>query len=268
MTLLEVDNYAKAFTIHHLGRSVPAFAGLSFRLAAGQFLLVRGPNGVGKSTLLRCLYRSYRPTAGRARYYSRRGPIDLATAADVDMALLRREEIGFVTQFLRARPRVTALEMVAEPLLTGVGEAGGTSLEAAEAEAGRLLNIFGLKSALWSAYPATFSGGEQQKVNLARALIRPRRLLLLDEPTASLDKETRGALAVRLGELKAAGVAMIGVLHHPEDVMGLVDAELQLSVADAATVSATETVANGSMTDNPVTGRITDRITNEVAGCG
>lgn len=220
--ILSVSNFSKHFVIHHLQRQIPAFAALNFTLNTGEFLLVRGPNGVGKSTLLRCLYRTYRPTGGHAIYHSTRGEIDLARAADVDVALLRRDEIGFVTQFLRARPRVTALDLVAEPLLDELGEA--EARERAEALLGRL----GLKPDLWRAYPTTFSGGEQQKVNLARALIRPRRLLLLDEPTASLDRDTRVALAAELAGLKAQNVAMIGVLHHPEDVTGLVDEELHL----------------------------------------
>lgn len=222
--LLQVEALSKAFNIHHLGRQIPVFDELSFKLHPGQFLLVAGPNGAGKSTLLRCLYRSYRPSGGRAVYAARSGPIDLVRAADVDIAWLRREEIGFVTQFLRPRPRVTALELVAEPLL-----ASGMDFAAAEAEARTWLAAFGLKPALWAAYPSTFSGGEQQKVNLARALIRPRRLLLLDEPTASLDVQARAALAERLDGLKAQGVAMIGVLHHPDDVRGLIDDEIHLA---------------------------------------
>ena len=224
MPLLEVTGYTKSFHIHHLDREIAVFENVGFTLSAGQFLLVTGPNGIGKSTLLRCLYRSYRPTSGQAIYHSGYGIIDLARAADIDMTVLRREEIGFVTQFLRPRPRVSALELVAEPLL---------DLEIASAydEAEAILLEFGLKMELWHAYPATFSGGEQQKVNLARALIRPRRLLLLDEPTASLDASTRDSLARRLGELKAQGVAMIGVFHHPEDVAHLVDDEIQLSLS-------------------------------------
>jgi alpha-D-ribose 1-methylphosphonate 5-triphosphate synthase subunit PhnL len=224
MPILNVEHYSKHFTIHHLNRHIPVFHNLNFTLEAGQFLLISGPNGVGKSTLLRCLYRSYLPTAGRAIYHSSYGPIDLASAADIDIALLRREEIGFVTQFLRPRPRVNALELVAEPLLGRAAD-----YDTAIAQAAQLLETLGLKPELWSAYPTTFSGGEQQKVNLARALIRPRRLMLLDEPNASLDAATRIALAERLVELKQQGVAMIAILHQPEYMAELIDTTLYLA---------------------------------------
>lgn len=224
--LLEVHDLAKAFDVHQLGRRIIVFEYLSFALATGQFLLVTGANGVGKSTLLRCLYRTYRASGGQALYHAQAGPIDLARAADVDIAELRREEIGFVTQFLRPRPRVSAVELVAEPLLTL-----GRSWEDAEREAKHWLADFGLKADIWPAYPTTFSGGEQQKVNLARALIAPRRLLLLDEPTASLDRKAREALVRRLADLKQLGVAMLGVFHHPEPIAHLVDDEVSLEAA-------------------------------------
>jgi alpha-D-ribose 1-methylphosphonate 5-triphosphate synthase subunit PhnL len=151
------------------------------------------------------------------------GVIDLAGAADVDIVQLRRNELGHVTQFLRPRPRVSALHLVAEPL-----RRAGYAAADAEREAAHWLRTFGLKDEIWAAYPSTFSGGEQQKVNLVRALIRPRRLLLLDEPTASLDQHARMALVDRLHELKQQGVTMIGVFHHPEDVLPLVDREYVL----------------------------------------
>ena len=224
--ILNVQDLTKTFTIHALGRSVAAFRAVSFSVDAGQLVLLRGPNGAGKSTLLRCLYRTYLPSGGSARYESERGPVDLASAADPDIVLLRRTELGFVTQFLRPRPRVSALDLAAEPLL----EAGVDPGEA-RARANDLLAALGLKADIRHAYPGTFSGGEQQKVNVARAVIAPRRLLLLDEPTASLDATARLALVARLRELKALGVAMVGIFHHPEDVRDLVDAELELAPA-------------------------------------
>ncbi|HVW91993.1 MAG TPA: ATP-binding cassette domain-containing protein [Devosia sp.] len=222
--LLSVRNLGKHFDMHHLERRLAAFSGVSFDLKAGQFMLLRGENGVGKSTLLRVLYRSYVAKDGQAIYQSGLGPIDLARAADVDISWLREHEIGFVTQFLIARPRVAADEIVAEPL-----RLAGTSHADSLREARDWLDSFGLKSDLWAAYPSTFSGGEQQKVNLARALIRPRKLLFLDEPTASLDLAARAALVERLTRLKGQGVAMIGIFHHPEDVAHLVDSEFALS---------------------------------------
>lgn len=221
--VLDVSHFKKYFTIHHLNQSLPVFKDLSFQLHESEFKLISGPNGVGKSTLLRCLFRSYLPSGGSALYHSKYGPVNLATASDIDIAFLRSQEIGFVTQFLRPRPRVTALELVAEPLLST-----GKTMDEAKDVASAFLDRFGFKQELKTAYPTTFSGGEQQKVNLARALIHPRRLLLLDEPTASLDKFARTALAERLKELKAEGVSMLGILHHPEDVAGLTDDDILL----------------------------------------
>ena len=225
MTLvLDVRGLGKGFTMHHLGTEMEAFHDISFCLSAGEFLLLKGRNGAGKSTLLRTLYRSYLAGSGKILFHSEHGEIDLARAADVDIRHLRSTEIGFVTQFLTARPRVSAEALVAEPLrLSGVAQ------EAALAEARHWLDAFGVKRALWAAYPTTFSGGEQQKVNLARALILPRRLLMLDEPTASLDVAARAALIARLEELKAQGAAMIGVFHHPGDVAKLIDREIDLT---------------------------------------
>lgn len=222
--LLRVEGLGKTFAMFHLDSMLHAFEGISFDLHEGEFLLLKGRNGAGKSTLLRTLWRSYLPVAGHIWYQSRLGTIDLARAADVDIALLRRQEIGFVTQFLNARPRVAAQDIVAEPLRLA-GYAPDDALE----QARHWLGEFGVRPELWRAYPSTFSGGEQQKVNLARALILPQRLLLLDEPTASLDVGARRALVRRLGDLKAAGVAIVGVFHHPGDVADLIDREIDLA---------------------------------------
>ncbi len=235
--VLEIDGLKKGFSLHHLEKDIPAFDDISFRVAAGEFVLLKGANGAGKSTLLRTLYRSYLPLAGEIRFHSSHGMIDLARAADVDIAHLRRTEIGFVTQFLTARPRVSAEAIVAEPL-----RLAGWEPQAALDAARKALETFGVKPDLWAAYPTTFSGGEQQKVNLARALILPQKLLMLDEPTASLDANARGALVARLQELKDQGTAMIGVFHHPDDVVHLIDRVVDLT-PDAAPEEEREDVA-------------------------
>lgn len=224
MIVLDVRSLKKGFTMHHLGTEMAAFDDISFTLEAGEFLLLKGQNGAGKSTLLRTLYRSYLSQSGEILFHSEHGIINLARAADVDVTLLRRSEIGFVTQFLTARPRVSAEALVAEPL-----RLAGTSAEDALEQARHWLDAFGVKKDLWAAYPTTFSGGEQQKVNLARTLIIPPRLLMLDEPTASLDVTARAALIARLSDLKDQGTAMIGVFHHPGDVAALIDREIDLT---------------------------------------
>lgn len=147
----------------------------------------------------------------------------------MDVTLLRQSEIGFVTQFLTARPRVSAEALVAEPL-----RRAGRPVSEAVDEARYWLQTFGVKPDLWAADPTTFSGGEQQKVNLARALILPQRLLLLDEPTALLDANARAALVQRLADSKASGTAMIGVFHHPGDVAQLIDNVIDLTPGDEA----------------------------------
>jgi len=222
--VLDIRGLTKGFIMHHLGSKMRAFADISFTVDAGEFVLLKGANGAGKSTLLRSLYRSYLAQSGQILFQSDHGLIDLAKAADIDIAHLRRTEIGFVTQFLVARPRVSAEAVVAEPLRM----AGVNAIDALD-QARHWLETFGVKPELWRAYPTTFSGGEQQKVNLVRALIRPQKLLLLDEPTASLDANARAALVTRLADLKSGGTAMIGVFHHPGDVEKLIDRVIDLT---------------------------------------
>ena len=222
--VIEIEGLRKGFELHHLGSSIAAFENISFSVAAGEFVLLKGANGAGKSTLLRTLYRTYLPQGGEIRFHSDHGQIDLARAANIDIAHLRRTEIGFVTQFLITRPRVSAEAIVAEPLRWA-----GCDKKTAISRAREALALFGVKPDLWPAYPTTFSGGEQQKVNLARTLVLSLKLLLLDEPTASLDAQARTALVTRLGQLKATGTALIGVFHHPDDVAHLIDRTVDLT---------------------------------------
>jgi alpha-D-ribose 1-methylphosphonate 5-triphosphate synthase subunit PhnL len=218
--LLQVEGLSKRFELHALGKTIEACRDVSFEVAAGELLALAGPSGTGKSTVLKCLYRTYLPTAGRLRFRSAAlGEVELAGAPTRTVLELRRREIGYVSQFLRVIPRVPALSVVMEPLL----RRGGVAREEARRRAVELLDELGIPRALHDAYPATFSGGEQQRVNLARAVLWEPRLLLLDEPTASLDPASvKAALAV-LARLRARGTTMIGVFHDPQLITALAD---------------------------------------------
>jgi alpha-D-ribose 1-methylphosphonate 5-triphosphate synthase subunit PhnL len=208
---LEVHDLEKVFTLHVLGgKQISAFAGVSFRLHPGECLHILGPSGVGKSSLLKCLYRTYRPSAGRAVLRTEIGCVDLVSAPEPSILALRRNAIGYVSQFFAAIPRVSALSVVAEPLLEL-----GTPPPEAHRLARAMLTRLDIPESLWECYPATFSGGERQRVNLARALVAPRELMLLDEPTASLDPARREAVLGLLADLKRSGTALILVLHDP-----------------------------------------------------
>lgn len=226
--VLRVENLAKTFFIHHLNREIHAFDNVSFDLAPGKLVRIGGPNGAGKSSLLRCLYRTCRPSAGAVWMRLDEMRIDLASLPDHALAQIRRHQLSFVTQFLQFRPRLTAQECVIESM----DPTQLTEAEKLESAQGMLWQL-GLKQELWQAYPNTFSGGEQQKVNLARGLVHTGQVLLLDEPTASLDAAARRGLADRLRELKNQGVAMICVLHHPEDMAGLIDETIHLKPTDS-----------------------------------
>lgn len=221
--ILAVDGLSKQFTLHMLqGKTINGCVDVSFTLAPGEFLAVSGPSGNGKSTIIKCIFRTYKPTAGAIRYDSAAfGPIDLATAADQEVAALRKAELGYVSQFLRVIPRVPAVDVVAEPLWVR-----GASPDDGRRAARDLLLRLGIPAGHLDAYPATFSGGEQQRVGIARAVAAPPRLLLLDEPTASLDGRTRAEVVRLLADLKAAGTSMIGVFHDLETVRPLVDSVL------------------------------------------
>jgi alpha-D-ribose 1-methylphosphonate 5-triphosphate synthase subunit PhnL len=219
--MLTVTNLKKSFVAHILGgKVIPGFEGVSFHVPAGRALRLAGPSGAGKSSVLKCIYRTYRADAGSIAYDSAAlGPVDLAALGETGVLALRRTEIGAVTQFLQVLPRVPAVDVVAEPLL-----ASGVPREEARAAAESLLARLRIGRALFDAYPCTFSGGEKQRVNLARSVIRPVRLLLLDEPTASLDPESMRIVREILTEMKAAGTTMIAVFHDRSVMDDLMDA--------------------------------------------
>ncbi|WP_248927618.1 phosphonate C-P lyase system protein PhnL [Paenibacillus hamazuiensis] len=216
--MLKVDQLSKTFELSMTGKmTIHPFQGLSFEAAKGEFLGIAGPSGIGKSSILKCIYRTYLPSSGSIRYDSGLyGPIDLAAAPERAIVHLRRTEISYVTQFLKVIPRVPAVDVVAERLLPL-----GLSMDEARKPAEEMLQRLGIPRELWKAFPATFSGGEQQRVNLARALIAKPKLLILDEPTASLDHETKKRVLNLLNEMKEEGTTMVGVFHD-WDVMGKV----------------------------------------------
>lgn len=219
MSHLKVESLGKDFVLHMLGgRRLTAFEEVSFSVERGEFLGVLGRSGSGKSSLLRCIYRRYLPTSGNVFFESKEGLADLASVSDREMLRLREREIGYVSQFFSAIPRTPAVDVVAEPLVVR-GEGAGAARE----RASEVMRSLGLPEELHEAFPATMSGGEKQRVNLARALVGRPDLLLLDEPTSALDLGTRSLAIEAIGELKAAGVTMVGIFHDLDSLRALAD---------------------------------------------
>jgi alpha-D-ribose 1-methylphosphonate 5-triphosphate synthase subunit PhnL len=222
---LEVVDLGKTFTMHILGgKTITAFRHVSFTLERGRFLGISGKSGYGKSSLIKCIYRNYDATAGDVFLYDAAGnALNLTAIDDTEMLAVRRTRLGYVSQFFQTIPRITALNVVIEPLL-----GRGWEKAKAEARAAELFRLFDIPANLWDAYPSTFSGGEKQRLNLMRTLIDCPELLLLDEPTASLDKKNRGLIIDILRELKKQRVTMIGIFHDPEELALLADEVLSL----------------------------------------
>ena len=231
--ILDVKGLAKQFSLHEQNEIVPSCSGVNMLAFPGQLAALTGPTGAGKSSVLKCIYRTYLPSEGTISFRKVNGEVvDLARISEQDMLQLRRSELGFVTQFLHCVPRRPAEEVVAEPLILR-----GMALADAVAQARELLRRLNVPERLWRLPPATFSGGEKQRVNLARGLIAKPRLLLLNEPTASLDKATTGQVIDLLREFKQAGVAMVAIFHDPELVTALADAEYRLAPPQSLTHS-------------------------------
>lgn len=216
---LRAENLEKSFTLHLQGGvTLPVLRGVELSVAPGECVALAGPSGAGKSTLMRCLYGNYGAGGGRILLRHAGGEVDLATADPRLVREIRRDTLGYVSQFLRVIPRVPALDIVAEPLT-----ARGLPRGAARDRAAALLARLNLPARLHALPPATFSGGEQQRVNLARGFAPGYPVLLLDEPTASLDAENRAAVVALIEEAKRAGTAIVGIFH---------DAEVRDRVAD------------------------------------
>lgn len=209
--VVEMTGVSKTFVLHQrAGARLDVLRDATLRVHAGECLVLDGPSGVGKSTLLKLIYGTYRASSGAIHVNAGGTAVDVATASDQMMLRLRRDAICYVSQFLRAIPRVPAEDVVAEPLIEAEG---GLHAAAARDSARALLARLRVPERLWSLAPATFSGGEQQRVNIARSFIRRKPLMLLDEPTASLDAANRDTVITMINEVRAAGVAIIGVFH-------------------------------------------------------
>jgi alpha-D-ribose 1-methylphosphonate 5-triphosphate synthase subunit PhnL len=216
---MRAEGLGKSFTLHLQGGvTLPVLHGVDLVVAPGECVALAGPSGAGKSTLMRCLYGNYGAEAGRILIRHDGAEADLVTADARLMRAIRRDTLGYVSQFLRVIPRVPALEIVAEPMI-----ARGVARDAALARAKALLTRLNLPARLHHLPPATFSGGEQQRVNLARGFAPDYSVMLLDEPTASLDAANREVVIALIAEAKARGAAIIGIFH---------DAEVRDRVAD------------------------------------
>ena len=223
--ILDIKNYTKQFIIHILnGKKIHALSDVSFSVQAGMVVGLTGKSGSGKSTLMKSVYRTYLASGGQILYHSLKyGVIDLVQASDHQVLALRKAEITYCSQFLSVIPRVPAVEVVAESLLKN-GIARPQALAAAQG----CLHRLGLPEALWEAYPATFSGGEQQRINVARAVIAKPRLLLIDEPTASLDLKTKNIVIEMITELKHQGTSVLCISHDVHTLEHLADYCLEL----------------------------------------
>ena len=217
--ILRLSGAEKAFTMHLQGGiRLPVVSNVNFSVQAGECVVLAGPSGAGKSSILKMIFGSY--ACDRGNILVREGDtlVDVATAEPRRMLALRQHVIGYVSQFLRAIPRVPSIDIVAEPLV-----ADSVDREEARARAGALLQRLNIPERLWRLPPATFSGGEQQRVNIARGFLFDLPLLLLDEPTASLDAANRTVVVELVAEKKRRGVAIVAIVH---------DDDVRVQIAD------------------------------------
>lgn len=207
--MLRIDNLAKTFLLHNQGaKKLPVFQNISFQVKAGECLVLTGASGTGKSTLLRAIYANYLVQSGTINIRHENKWVDLASASPHEVLNIRKKTLGYVSQFLRVIPRISTIELVCEPLIVQ-----GKLIKPAKTRAKKLLNKLSIPESLWDLPPATFSGGEQQRVNIARTLIQDYPILLLDEPTASLDEKNRDAVIELINEARNQGTAVVGIFH-------------------------------------------------------
>jgi alpha-D-ribose 1-methylphosphonate 5-triphosphate synthase subunit PhnL len=223
--LLKIVDLKKRFELHILNeKEIEALDSVSFEVNEGEIVALTGKSGSGKSTLMKCIYRTYLATSGKILYGTGHGAvIDLASASEYEVLRVRKTEMTYCSQFLQVIPRVPAIDVVASGLV-----ARGRSIIEARRASSECFERLSLPAELWDAYPATFSGGEQQRVNIARAMISNPRFLLVDEPTASLDLKTKDAVIEMLLELKEAGTSIVLITHDQHTLTKMSDRALHL----------------------------------------
>jgi len=228
--MIEINNAEKTFTMHLQGGvKLSVVRGVSFDVRAGECVVLAGPSGAGKSSILKMIFGNYRCDGGRIGIRHHGALLDLARAEPREILSVRRATIGYVTQFLRAVPRVATIDVVAEPLL-----AVGVAREEARQRAAQLLRRVNIPERLWPLPPSTFSGGEQQRVNIARGFISDHPILLLDEPTASLDARNRDVVVELIAAKKRAGVAIVAIVHDDEVRQAIADRIVDVTTFAAA----------------------------------
>ena len=226
MPLLKISGLSKSFTIHAVDRYITGCSNVDLDIMPGEFVGITGKSGSGKSTILRCIYRTNLPEAGAILYDSAAfGRIDLARATQRQMIYLRTHEIGYVSQFLSVLPRRSAYDIVMQ---SAIETYGCNAQEKCHRETKAMLRHFDLTEDLWDVYPRTFSGGEKLRLNIAAAMIKQPRLLLLDEPTASLDNASKIKVRELIERLKGQGTTMLGIFHDLEFMEGLCDREFNM----------------------------------------
>ena len=231
MNALTLTDVTKTFTMHlQGGLRLPVLRNVTFAAAPGQCLVLTGPSGAGKSSVLKLIYGNYRCDEGHILVSAGGSTVDIASAAPREILSVRQRALGYVTQFLRAVPRVSALDIVAEPLMSK-----GVARDEATSRAAAMLTRFNVPERLWSLPPSTFSGGEQQRINLARGLLPEHPILLLDEPTASLDANNRAVVVDIIRERKQQGAAIVAIVH--DDAVREQIADVTVDVTHFATAA-------------------------------
>ncbi len=226
--LLNIKNLWKSFTLHNLQKYIKAIQDINILVKEGEFIGITGKSGSGKSTILKCIYRTYLPENGSILYQSDNfGAIDISKATERQMIYLRKHEIGYVSQFLSVMPRTTAKEVVQQAVIEM-----GYDIDYAQFQAEKMLSHFELDIKLWDSYPNTFSGGEKLRLNIARAMVKRPRLLLLDEPTASLDNVSKIKVRELIEQLKSEGTTMLGIFHDIDFMQGLCDYQYNMQAGE------------------------------------